>query len=101
MTLRFFIKIFASAVSVHFWQGCFCALAQKAQKSGRVFPRCRASPEGVSPVRANSTNFYFFVENSRNLRRAHLHIAPRCKPKKTYQTCGFEGILEISKRRDP
>jgi hypothetical protein len=55
----------------------------------------------VSPVRADPVNFYFFVINAQKVRRAHLHIAPRCRTEKAYETCGFDGTLEALGRRNP
>ena len=75
-------------------------------RSRRGFPLKTAAKAKASTVAApvvwrvrSPRNFLRFFLNCG--KRAHLHIAPQCRTKKPYQTCGIAGLADAQKRRNP
>jgi len=65
-------------------------------RSLRVFWRDFAPVMGVAYI-FPSLFFVFY----KKVGRAHLHIAPRWRTEKTYQTCDFDGTSKTVLRRNP
>ena len=95
MALRFFIKIFISAVSVDSVQGfrrnVFLQIAVRAKVPTNAAPM-------VGTVRFPWGCLCFLLKSAG---RAHLRIPPECRTEKPYNPCGFEDSLDAQKRRRP
>jgi hypothetical protein len=92
--------------------GRFYVPAQKSRKAGHVAfvsqaptntapaARLASSLRGFAPIMGVAClfPFRFFCLLQKN-ERAHLHIAPQCRTKKPYTTCGIAGLIDAQKRR--
>jgi len=95
--LRLFVKIFVPVKGVHFWQGCFFALATnpkfyKSKQVGLVHKTIIENASTVGCVLSFGGGFGV------NVGRAHLRIPSECKTPKTYESCGFEHLPKTVKR---